>query len=147
MFAKTKEQLHREMPAFIKTCEGMIENSKDGIDIDVEKHKKKRNTLQNSFMWVNLNNIADFLNDSGLSYEVMNVELPFNKDIIHEINAKVFGVKTTTKMTVTEFCEYMDKMFYFWQERTEFEWIPLESTRGYLERTGLINNKEGNNNG
>jgi len=139
MFIKTREQLQKELPNFINACQGMIDNSKDGVDVTVEKHKNKRNSLQNAFYWLNLTNIADFLNDSGLSYKVMNVELPYNKDIIHEINFKVFAIKTTTKMSVGEFCEYMNKILGFWQEKTKFNWNPLESARGYLERTGLIN--------
>ena len=138
MFIKTKEQLHKELPMFIKTCEGLIDNSKDGIDIEVEKHKHKRSNLQNNFYWANLTHIATFLNDAGLSYEAICVKLPYNKDIIHEINFKVFAIKTTTKMSVDEFCDYMNKMFVFWQEKTDYNWQPLESTSSYIERTGLL---------
>jgi hypothetical protein len=139
MYIRNKEVFEKELPNFIRTCQGLLDNSKNGIDIEIKKHSTKRNSGQNSFYWLNCNDIAKFLNDAGLTFETMaGVKLPYNKDVVHEINVQVFSIKTTTKMSVSEFCEYMNKVFEFWKEKTRFGWQELESTYSYLERTGLI---------
>jgi len=146
MYIRNKDIFEKELPNFIKTCQGLLDNSKNGIDIDFKKHSTKRSNEQNSFYWLNCNDIAKFLNDAGLTYEpVKRVKLPYNKDIIHEINVKVFGIKTTTKMTTSEFYEYMENVFNFWKEKTEFQWQEMESTYSYFERTGLLESNNINN--
>lgn len=138
MFIRNKDTLKRELPNITRACEGLLDNSKNGIEIKIEKHVAKRNSLQNSFYWLNVGDIAEFLDDAGCFFIVDNVKLYYNKDIIHEINKKRFNVNTTTKMSVGEFCEYMEKMFIFWQEKTGYSWLPLESIMSYIERTDLI---------
>jgi hypothetical protein len=141
MFIRNKEALKRELPNITRSCQGLLDNSKNGIDINYKKHTTKRSNLQNAFYFINCKSIADFLNDAGCVFKVQGMDLFYTSDIIHEINKKRFEINTTTKLTVGEFCEYMEKMFAFWQERTRYEWIPLESTMSYIERTGLIINK------
>ena len=109
-----------------------------GYDVEVKEYKPKRSTPQNDFYWLNNDSIAKFLNESGLS---MAFGLPFTSEAIHEINKKFLGVQTTTKMNVSEFCEYMTRMFAFWTEKTKGQWQPEESPYGYLERVGYVERK------
>lgn len=111
-----------------------------GIDIEVKEHRNKRTSAQNNFYWLNVSDIADVLNDGGCSYGEFN--LPYTSELIHDINKIVFGVKTTTRMTIKEFCQYMDKMTAFWIEKTNGAFQPKEVAYSYLERTGLIEKRK-----
>lgn len=111
-----------------------------GIDIEVKEHRNKRTSAQNNFYWLNVSDIADVLNDGGCSYGEFN--LPYTSELIHDINKIVFGVKTTTRMTIKEFCQYMDKMTVFWIEKTNGAFQPKEVAYSYLERTGLIEKRK-----
>ena len=106
-----------------------------GYDVEVKEHKPKRTNAQNNFYWLNNEDVAKFLNESGMTVAF---GLPLTSETIHEINKKYIGVMTTTKLSLQEFCEYMTKMFGFWIEKTGGQWQPKESPYGYLEKTGLV---------
>ena len=106
-----------------------------GYDIDVKEHKPKRSNQQNSFYWVNNEDVAKFLNESGAT---MCFGLPFTSETIHEINKKYLGVPSTAKKDTHSFSEYMTKVFAFWIEKTNGTWQPKESPYGYLEKVGYI---------
>lgn len=114
----------------------MLANCKDGVDVEIREHKRKRTNEQNRFYWLNVNEIATVLNEAGASYG--DYGLAFSTEIIHEINKKMIGEATTTKMSVKEFGEYMEKVFSFWIEKTNGFFQPKESVYSYLERTGLV---------
>lgn len=111
----------------------MLENNKEVV-AEVREFKPKRTNEQNAYYFLLNNEIAEFLNDSGLTYGEFG--LPYNKDIIHEIQKKVFGIGTTTKLSIKEFCEYETKVIHFWQERTHGEWHPSELPESYLIKKG-----------
>lgn len=111
-----------------------------GIDIEVKEHRTKRTSAQNNFYWLNVSDISDVLNDGGCAYGEFN--LPYTAELVHDINKIVFGVKTTTRMTVHDFCTYMDKMTSFWIEKTNGAFQPKEVAYSYLERTGLIEKRK-----
>lgn len=115
------------------TAKILLDNGKEVV-AEVSEFKPKRTNAQNSYYFLLNNEVANFLNDSGLTYGEFN--LPYNKDIIHEIQKKVFGIETTTKMTVKEFCDYETQVIHFWQERTHGEWQPSETPEIYLIRKG-----------
>ena len=106
-----------------------------GYDVEIKEHKPKRTNAQNSFYWLNNEDVANFLNDAGVK---LPFGLSFTRDTIHEINKKWLGVPTTTKQSIPEFCEYMTKMFGFWIEKTGGQWQPKESPYGYLEKVGYV---------
>lgn len=127
-------------------AKGLLESEKGrrvGIDwTPPDFHKTKRSNPQNSFYWKNCTELALFMQDSGsailvkneLTGKIMRVE--YNPDIIHEMNKSQFGIKSTAKLPVKEFVEFMDRFFAFWIQETQYNWTPLESTRGYFERNG-----------
>ena len=104
------------------------------INVEVEEFKNKRNNEQNSYYWLLNGWVAECLNDAGCSYGDFNI--PYTAELIHEINKKIFGLKTTTKMDIHEFCEYTTKITQFWQERTQGEFLPKELPTQYLIRKG-----------
>ena len=59
-------------------------------------------------------------------------------EVLHEINKTVFGVKSTARMNSKDFTEYMDKVLAFWIEKTHGFFVPKETTKSYLEKTGLV---------
>ena len=115
------------------TVKIMLENGKEVV-AEVQEFKKKRTNEQNAYYFLLNNEVAKFLNDCGLTYGEFN--LPYNKDIIHEIQKKVFGVETTTKLNIQEFCDFETQVIHFWQERTHGEWRPSELPESYLIKKG-----------
>lgn len=45
-------------------------------------------------------------------------------------------LKSTAKLSIGDFCEYMNKLLLFWQERTQGEFQMSELSANYLERKG-----------
>lgn len=120
----------------LRPLKALIAASKDGVDVEIKPHKRKRSNEQNRFYWLNVGEIVNVLNDAGATYG--DFKLPYSSEIVHEINKRIFGEKTTTKMSVADFSAYMEKVFAFWIEKTAGFFIPKESPIGYLERTGLV---------
>ena len=133
MFIASTSQLKPSFRALFNQAEIMLANGKQ-LDVEVKEHKHKRTNEQNAYYFLFNGQLADFLNDSGLTYGEF--KLPYTSEIIHEINKKLFGVKTTTKLSIGEFCEYMNKLLLFWSERTKGEFQMSELPANYLERKG-----------
>ena len=135
MYISQLSQLKPSFRALYKQAEMMLNNGKK-IIVEVSEKKQKRSNEQNNYYWLFNGQLADFLNDSGLSYG--EYKIPYTADIIHDIDKTIFGVKTTTKMSIGEFCEYMNKLLIFWQEKTKGEFQMSELPANYLERKGYI---------
>lgn len=120
----------------IKPLKAMIAGTKNGVDVEIKEHKRRRSNDQNRFYWLNMGEIVNVLNEAGATYG--EYDLPYTPEIVHEINKRIFGEKTTAKMSVAEFGDYMEKVFGFWIEKTAGFFIPKESPQSYIERTGLI---------
>lgn len=133
MYIASSQQLKPSFRALFNQAEIMLENGKT-LDVVVQEHKHRRSSEQNNYYWLFNGQLSDFLNDAGLSYGEF--KLPYTSDIIHEINKKLFGVKTTTKLSISEFCQYMNKLLLFWNERTKGEFQMSELPANYLERKG-----------
>lgn len=104
------------------------------VDVEVAKHKNKRTNEQNAYYWLFNGQLAEFLNNAGLTYG--EYKIPYTAEIIHDIQKTLYGVKTTTKLSIGEFCEYMNKLLLFWQEKTGGEFAMSELPANYLERKG-----------
>ena len=133
MYISQVSQLKPSFRALFNQAELLL-NAGKMITVEVAEKKQKRSNEQNSYYWLFNGELAEFLNNSGLSYGEH--QIPYTGELIHEINKKLFGVKTTTKMSVGEFCQYMNKLLLFWQERTKGEFIMSELPANYLERKG-----------
>lgn len=120
----------------VAPLQARLKAAKHGVDVTVADHKQRRTTEQNRFYWANVGDIADVLNDAGATYGEWC--LPYTAEILHEINKKIFGIETTTKLSKVEFCEFIDKLQAFWIDRTNGYYMPRETAYSYLERTGLI---------
>lgn len=120
----------------VAPLQARLKAAKHGVDVTVADHKQRRTTEQNRFYWANVGDIADVLNDAGLTYGEWC--LPYTAEILHEINKKIFGVSSTAKLSKVEFCEFIDKLQAFWIDRTNGYYMPRETAYSYLERTGLI---------
>lgn len=133
MYIGNAQQLKPTFRALYNQAE-IILNAGGAVDIELAKHKQKRTNEQNAYYWLFNGQLADFLNNAGLSYGEF--QIPYTADIIHDIQKKLFGVKTTTKLSIGDFCEYMNKLLLFWQERTRGEFQMPELPANYLERKG-----------
>ena len=133
MYISQISQLKPSFRALFTQAELLLSAGKK-ITVEISEKKQKRSNEQNSYYWLFNGQLADFFNNSGLSYGEH--QIPYNGELIHEINKKLFGIKTTTKMSVGEFCQYMNKLILFWQERTCGEFTISELPANYLERKG-----------
>jgi hypothetical protein len=130
MYIKDKSELKIKFRALFEQAEHLIEAG--SIDVEVKKHVHKRSNAQNNYYFLICSEVAKFLDEAGLQYG----ELDYSSDIIHAINKKKTGVKTTTKLSIGEFCDYMTKIILYWQEKTSFEWMPSELPATYLISRG-----------
>lgn len=133
MLIKNVDSIKPVFRALFNQAEIMIKSGKV-IDVDITEHKEKRSNEQNAYYWVFNGEVASFLYDAGCSYGEH--KLPYTSDLVHEINKTVFGIKTTTKMDVKCFCEYMTKLLIWWQEKTGGEFMCSELPTSYLQRKG-----------
>lgn len=133
MFISSLSTLNQSFRMMYDTAKFMLESGKK-VDVEVKEHKHKRTLEQNNYYWLFCGQLADFLDESGLTYG--EYKLPYTGELIHDINKKLFGVKTTTKMSIGEFCQYMNKLLIFWGEKTEHNFQMSELPANYLERKG-----------
>lgn len=135
MYISQISQLKQSFSVLFTQAELML-NAGKRITVEIAEKKQKRSNEQNSYYWLFNGQLADFLNQSGLCYGEH--QIPYTGQLIHEINKKLFGVKTTTKMSTGEFCQYMNKILLFWQEKTQGEFMMSELPANYLERKGYF---------
>lgn len=135
MYISQISQLKQSFRALFTQAELML-NAGKRITVEISEKKQKRSNEQNSYYWLFNGQLADFLNQSGLSYGEH--KIPYTGELIHEINKKLFDVKTTKKMSTGEFCQYMNKLLLFWQEKTQGEFMMSELPANYLERKGYF---------
>lgn len=129
MIIRCKTDLHPTFTMLYKQAEKLLDCGKL-INVEVKEHKTRRSLEQNAYYWLICGQVGEFLSDAGLSYGDYN--LPYTSELIHEINKQVFGKRTTTKMTTSEFCDYTTKIVQFWQEKTSFDWQPSELPESWL---------------
>lgn len=134
MFCASIDKLDSVFKAEYDRAKILIQSSKHGIDVDVKKHIHKRSSEANAYYWLFNGELAEFLNNSGVCYGEH--QIPYSAELIHEINKKLFGIKTTTKLSVGDFCSYMNRLLLFWQEKTGGEFAMSELPANYLERKG-----------
>lgn len=133
MYIAREENLKDCFAALYKQARIILANG-GTVDAEVKKHVQNRTAEQNAYYWLFNCQLADFLDKSGLTYGEF--KIPYTKDIIHDINKTIYGVKSTAKLSIGDFCEYMNKLLLFWQERTQGEFQMSELPANYLERKG-----------
>ena len=84
--------------------------------VQIEPVKKKRSLSQNALMWAWLNKVADIIhNETGQDaddvHEFFKAKFLPGKTV--EINGEAMTYRTTTKLTVSEMTEYMNKIYAF----------------------------------
>lgn len=135
MYISQLSQLKPSFRALFNQAELLL-NAGKKITVEVAEHKHKRSNEQNAYYWLFNNQLADFLDNAGLTYGEHHI--PYTGELVHEINKTIFGVKTTTKMSTGEFCRYMNRLLLFWQEKTNGEFMMSELPANYLERKGYF---------
>jgi hypothetical protein len=104
--------------------------------IEISEYAPNRSKEQNAYYWIVNKSVADCLDAAGCTYGEFG--LPYTKDIIHDINKRVFGKKTTSDMPVREFCEFMDKVILFWKEKTNNNFSLPEPPVSYFQKRGYF---------
>lgn len=133
MKISTQAELKPAFRALFEQANNMLACGKNVV-VEVSEFRNKRSNDQNSYYWKYNSELADFFNDSGLSYGEYSI--PYTSEIIHDIQKKLFGIKTTTKMTTGEFCDYIHKLQSFWSDKTNGEFMMSELPESYLISKG-----------
>lgn len=111
--------------AFIKpTIEQVLNSAKYGVSIEVKPQVRKRSLEQNSYLWGIYSHIVEFWNETGFVPDDLKVRF-INSDFLHEYFKARFDIKTTTKLTTGEFCEYTDKIQQLMTEQSRGEYQPI----------------------
>lgn len=133
MRISSEKELKPVFRALYEQANIMLNAGKE-VSVEVLEFKNKRSLAQNDYYWLLNKWIAECLNNAGCTYGEF--KIPYTSELIHDIDKKIFGLITTTKMDVHEFCDYTTKVTQFWQERTKGEFIPKELPSQYLIRKG-----------
>lgn len=137
---RDKNEAKRVFTNLYRQVELLLSNGKE-LTVELSEVKQTRSIAQNNYYWEFCKQLADFLQEKEIMhrYEVMGVmvEKPFTSKSVHEnLNKPMFDIETTTKMSVKQFCEYMDKLLIFWQEKTKNEFKMSERPESYLKNRG-----------
>lgn len=140
MYIASLTQLKPTFRALYNQAEIMLNAGKQVL-IELSEKKHKRTVEQNNYYWLFCEELAKFLQEHEIyhEYEVCGVKIKkhFTKDSVHlDLCKPLFGVKTTTTMSISEFCDYMNKLLIYWQEQTTGEFQMSELPANYLERKG-----------
>ena len=133
MIVRSKSELKQVFTMLYQQAEVLLSCGKQ-ITAEVREYIKKRSSEQNNYYWLICEEVAEFLKEKKLTYG--EDKLPYDKDLIHRINKKIFLVETTTKMNIRQFCDYITQVIQFWQERTNYHWLPSETPVSYFIAKG-----------
>lgn len=133
MIIRSKTELSQALELVRNKASLMLDASKEVL-LEVDEFKRKRSNEANAYYWLFNSWVAEFLNDAGCSYG--EYQIPYTAELIHDIQKRLFGINTTTKMNKSEFFEYINRITIFWQDKTQGEFMPKELPVGFLERKG-----------
>lgn len=102
------------------------------LTLELAEFKNKRTKAQNDYYWVICEDIAKFLRRNCPPY------ITYSKKLVHDINKQKLDIETTTKLSVKEFCEYMNEVIEYWIDKTDKNWTPEESPEEYLKNRGYM---------
>lgn len=140
MYISQLSQLKPSFRALYNQAELLLSAGKK-IVVEITEKKNKRTTAQNNYYWKFCEELAKFLREHDIfhKYTVLGVEIkkPFTKDTVHEdLNKPIHGIETTTKMSIEEFCDYMEYLMMYWQELTGGAFQMSELPANYLADRG-----------
>lgn len=111
--------------AFIRpTIEQVLNSAKYGVTVDVRPQVRKRSLEQNSYLWSVYSNIVKFWEQTGFMPDGLKLNY-INSDFLHEYFKARFDIKSTTKLTTAEFCEYTDKIQHLMTEQSKGNYDPI----------------------
>ena len=100
MYIGNKAYIKNVFRLAYEQAEALLSDGKS-VDVSVSEHKTKRSSAQNRFYFKVNQELAKFFNEAGLTYG--DFQLPYTTELCHEINKKLFGISTTTKMEKQEY--------------------------------------------
>lgn len=111
--------------AFIRpTIEQVLNSAKYGVTVDVRPQVRRRSLEQNSYLWSVYSNIVKFWEQTGFMPDGLKLNY-INSDFLHEYFKARFDIKSTTKLTTAEFCEYTDKIQHLMTEQSKGNYDPI----------------------
>jgi len=109
MFFQKSANIDGVLKTIKPKIEALLNACKHGIDIEVKQSTKERTSPQNRFLWAVYKNIVEFHYQTGFIPD--NQPLKFiHSDFLHHYFKARFDIKSTAKLSTTEFMEYADKI-------------------------------------
>ena len=116
--------------------EAMVYTARNGIDVNIKQHFRKRTNDQNRLLWEIYSHIVSFYYDTG--FIIDNLKLNFiTTEFLHEYFKVRFNVKTTTNLNTKDFSSFIDKIQNEMITQTNGEYEPIIADDNYIEKTGL----------
>lgn len=110
----------------------VLSNATYGIDIDIKNHARIRSSEQNRYLFAIYKHIVEFWQDTG--FIVDRLPLRFvTSDFLHAYFKSRFDLKTTTKLSTTEFMNYADSIQNLMIEQTKGAYDPIYPEERYQE--------------
>lgn len=102
----------------------LLNNSANGITIDIKKYQRNRTNEQNRYLWAIYKNIVEFHNQSGFIPDGLKIRT-ITSEFLHEYFKARFDVKETKKLSTVEFCHYTDSIQLLMTEQTKGNYDPI----------------------
>lgn len=105
--------------------------SKDGVDIEIKPHRKKRTIQQNKFLFVILDEIVRFHHETGYVVPGLCAHV-MCKDVLKVYWTGRFGVESTKNMSAADFGKLCDFIQQTMVQETNGSWEILDPESDYV---------------
>lgn len=106
--------------------------AKDGFDIDIKPHRKKRTIQQNKFLFVILEEIVKFHHNTGYVVPGLCAHV-MCKDVLKVYWTGRFGVESTKNMSAADFGKLCDFIQQNMVQETNGAWEILDPESDYVK--------------
>lgn len=110
----------------------VLSDASYGIDIEIKNHVRTRSTEQNRYLFAIYKHIVEFWRETGFTPDGLHLRF-ITSDFLHEYFKARFDLKTTTKMSTSEFMNYTDGIQNLMIEQTKGAYDPIYPEERYQE--------------
>ena len=103
----------------------LLQNSPNGISIDIKKYQRNRSLEQNKYLWAVYKHIVQYHLDNP-KFRIDDLPVRFvNSDFLHLYLKARFDIKETKTLTTAEFTQYVDNIQLLMTEQTKGNYDPI----------------------
>lgn len=110
----------------------VLKSAPYGVDIDIRRHAKNRSIDQNRYLFAIYKHIVEFWQETGFIIDGLKLKF-LSSEFLHEYFKARFDLKTTTKMSTTEFMNYTNSIQNLMLEQTLGYYDPIYPEKRFQE--------------